>query len=247
MKNITQQGLYSHWQKILAHQQNDFRSIAITELITKYLDASIPLADLGCGTGIQSVFLNKKGFNVTGFDISNEMLSMAISYAKLNRIKKLKFFNKSLKQLSEGKKQFKQAICLDVLEHIKDDEKAIKEIYSLMINGSKLVLSVPAHQHLYGQKDKAIGHYRRYSYDEIKIKTENAGFTIEKIFYWNFIGYLAVSLNKRISKGSISESFRQSNSFSDKLKQLILKRWFTLIENTISMPNGLSIIVLANK
>ncbi len=44
-----------------------------------FLDKSKTIiADFGCGTGIDSICLSKLGFNVTGFDISDEMLNKAL-------------------------------------------------------------------------------------------------------------------------------------------------------------------------
>jgi len=45
------------------------------------------VADFGCGTGIDSICLSKLGFDVTGYDISEEMINKAIQNAEKHRTK----------------------------------------------------------------------------------------------------------------------------------------------------------------
>lgn len=67
---------------------------------------------------------------------------------------------------------FDYILCLDVLEHIEQDEKVLKNIKTLLQHTGKgcLCIKVPALPFLYGQNDQAIGHYRRYSIQIFKSK-----------------------------------------------------------------------------
>ncbi len=53
------------------------------------------------------------------------------------------------------------AYSLNVLEHIKDDDKAIVDLYRCLKPGGCLLLYVPAFQILYSQMDQHVGHFRR--------------------------------------------------------------------------------------
>ena len=48
-----------------------------------------------------------------------------------------------------------------VLEHVENDLKEIEEAKKLN-KGGHLIIIVPAHQKIYGNLDKAVGHFRRY-------------------------------------------------------------------------------------
>jgi len=63
---------------------------------------------------------------------------------------------------------FDAILYIDVLEHIENDkEEALGAVGHLKTGGHLIVLS-PAHQFLYSPFDKAIGHYRRYSLEELR-------------------------------------------------------------------------------
>jgi len=48
---------------------------------------SIKILDIGCGTGRHSIELAKRGYNVTGIDLSECMLERAIEKAKESKVK----------------------------------------------------------------------------------------------------------------------------------------------------------------
>src|SRR3989338_7377722 len=65
------------------------------------------------------------------------------------------------------KREFNTVVCLNVLEHIKDDRAAIKNLFQLLEAGGYLILLVPSHPNLYGVIDASIGHFRRYAKDDL--------------------------------------------------------------------------------
>ena len=78
------------------------------------------------------------------------------------------------------------AICLNVLEHISDDRRALRQLQAVLPPGGALALLVPAHPILFNSIDRAIGHFRRYRKKEMVEKVREAGFRIEQLFYFNF-------------------------------------------------------------
>src|SRR5207302_1798418 len=58
---------------------------------------------------------------------------------------------------------FDLIVCMNVLEHIEDDYRALRHMLSLLRPGGTLFLLVPSHDLLYSDFDRASGHYRRYS------------------------------------------------------------------------------------
>jgi len=92
-------------------------------------------------------------------------------------------------------------LSINVLEHIHEDEAELAN-YSKILSACKgtLCLFVPARPEIYAPIDKDFGHFRRYTRPELRRKLEAAGFTIERLTYFNWIGYFAWWLNFRILK-----------------------------------------------
>ncbi|HEV7484896.1 MAG TPA: glycosyltransferase [Thermoanaerobaculia bacterium] len=97
---------------------------------------------------------------------------------------------------------FDTVVCLNVLEHIEDDRGALARLRDVLVPGGKLLLFVPADQSLYGTIDKQVGHFRRYSREELRQLIEVAGFTVDKIVYQNWFGRFGWWLNGRVLKRS---------------------------------------------
>jgi SAM-dependent methyltransferase len=77
------------------------------------------------------------------------------------------------------------AVCINVLEHIEHDDRALRNMHDILMPGGKMLLFVPAGQYLYGHLDKALGHYRRYSLQPLSNLVRAQGFEIVEIFYMN--------------------------------------------------------------
>ena len=113
---------------------------------------------------------------------------------KLN--KKIKKF-KGIKLLSKYyKSNYDTIIYLDVLEHIKDDEKEILRAYKKLKKKGNLIVSVPAFQYLYTDYDRKIGHYRRYNKKSFEIIFEKLKLKKYQMTYFDSIGYILIFLSK---------------------------------------------------
>jgi SAM-dependent methyltransferase len=73
-----------------------------------------------------------------------------------------KIINGDISNLSFDFK-FDVILYIDVLEHIEKDALEINMATKLLTPGGQLVILSPAHQWLYSEFDKSIGHYRRYN------------------------------------------------------------------------------------
>jgi glycosyltransferase involved in cell wall biosynthesis len=96
--------------------------------------------------------------------------------------------------------EFDTVVCLNVLEHIENDEAALQRLHEVLQPGGRLVLFVPADQKLFGTMDTQVGHYRRYSREEITRVMEAAGFQTETVFHQNVFGRLGWWFNGRVLK-----------------------------------------------
>jgi SAM-dependent methyltransferase len=78
-------------------------------------------------------------------------------------------------------------VCLNVLEHLKDDKKCLRNIFSILAPQGKAVVLVPCDQGLYGKLDEILGHERRYTAEELRSRMEEAGFRVETVLNFNHI------------------------------------------------------------
>nr|WP_243039159.1 methyltransferase domain-containing protein [Dyella sedimenti] len=72
-------------------------------------------------------------------------------------------------------------ICaLDILEHVLDDDKALRELSRVAAADARLLLSVPLHMSAWSGFDEFVGHYRRYEPAQIADRLAAHGWSIEQ-------------------------------------------------------------------
>ena len=138
---------------------------------------------------------------------------------------------------------FGLVVALDILEHINDDVKTIKQIHSLLKSNAKFIINVPAHMFLFNGHDILLHHKRRYVQSELKSKVINCGFNINKLTYWNFLLFPLTIFFKIISNNS---NINETNGWVNKVLYKILCIDNFLIKN-ISLPFGVSLFCVAQK
>jgi SAM-dependent methyltransferase len=84
--------------------------------------------------------------------------------------------------------RFDTIICLNVLEHVREDRHSLATLYQLLQPGGRLILLVPALPMIYGTLDRALGHFRRYTPAELRRKYAEAGFRMRHLEYFNLAG-----------------------------------------------------------
>ena len=133
------------------------------------------------------------------------------------------------------------AVCMNVLEHLKDDELAVNTFGKRLKSGGLLVLLIPAGPWLYGEIDRRLGHYRRYSKSSVRDLARKTGFEIVKLRYFNFIGLWGWWWNARMAK-SLTQSDFQIRLFDNWIVP-----WLSRLEAVIPPPVGQSLLVVARK
>jgi SAM-dependent methyltransferase len=97
-----------------------------------------------------------------------------------------------------AEQQFDTVICLNVVEHVEDDVAALRNICSVLQEGGKAIVLVPQGPGLYGSLDKVLGHFRRYTREQLSAAAERAGFKVINVFGFNKSGVPAWWLNTRL-------------------------------------------------
>jgi glycosyltransferase involved in cell wall biosynthesis len=95
-------------------------------------------------------------------------------------------------------------ICLNVIEHIERDEDALRHFSDILAPGGHAIILVPAHPRLYSPADRALGHFRRYTEDELRSKLAAAGLEVVHLEQFNRLGTLGWWLNARLGRTDLS-------------------------------------------
>jgi SAM-dependent methyltransferase len=98
--------------------------------------------------------------------------------------------------LSEIGSKFDLIYTSNVLEHIENDLESLREVYRSLAPTGRVLIYVPAVAWIYSRLDRQLGHYRRYSKNEIESKLAMAGFSIEMSEFSDSLGLLAWSITK---------------------------------------------------
>ncbi len=96
--------------------------------------------------------------------------------------------------------RFDTVICLNVLEHVTDPDRCLRNLVPVLEPGGKLLLYVPAGQRLYGTLDEALGHRCRYSRATLRREMEAAGLVVERMEGFNRFSVPGWWLNGKVLK-----------------------------------------------
>lgn len=94
--------------------------------------------EFGCGSGDAAQVIYEQGYKVTSTDIS----SYAVKKAK-KLYPRIHFFKHDVQEEIINKKQYDLVIALDVIEHLENPKKAIKNMYDLIKPNGLVLCSTP--------------------------------------------------------------------------------------------------------
>jgi glycosyltransferase involved in cell wall biosynthesis len=102
-------------------------------------------------------------------------------------------------------------VCLNVLEHIAEDEHVLRAYFDLLQPGGHAIILVPAHPSLFSPCDEALGHQRRYTSVDLHSKLQRAGFEVVSMEEFNRLGVAGWYLNKQLGRRDLNP--RQMRAF----------------------------------
>ena len=109
-----------------------------------------------------------------------------------------------LEHASAGRK-FDTIICINVLEHIADDEGVLSLFGEFLEPGGRLIILVPHDPALYSEVDRILGHCRRYTREGLEQKLAARGYSVERCLGFNRVGGLGWRISgKLFRKKSLS-------------------------------------------
>lgn len=226
----------THWWFVV--RRSLIRSI-VAEL---KLPPNAAILDVGTSTGTNLRLLKDMGFtNFLGLDRSPE----AIHWCK----------EKGLGTVRQGDvcaipfpdESFDLILATDIIEHVDDDIKALKELQRVLKKSGHIVITVPTFPSLWGLQDDVSHHKRRYRRSELLEKLGKSGFERSKGFYFNFLLFAPIWLSRQVIRIANVE-LESENQVNTPLLNWILKAIFYLdvtLAPILNLPFGVSLLILA--
>lgn len=162
------------------------------EFASRFIGNNDKILDVGCGDGILMYFIRNNSKKVYGIDNSGKELQNARKRGMI--VKKVDLDREKIPFIASS---FDCMVCLDVIEHVKDPEKLLREINRVSKVGGKLILATPNVRftnHLFDlvimgrfpktSTDPSLydgGHLHFFTYGDIIELLKKTGFRIAKI------------------------------------------------------------------
>lgn len=199
---------YDGWELPLFDLSKNFRKYQF-DLIKEFVSGNV--AEIGPGNGIILKLYLDHCDKLDLFEPDKNL------YSKLNdkfsNSKKITVIND---ELNTSSNIYDVILYLDVLEHIEDYEKEILKAHNALKKGGYLLINVPAFQFLYSDFDKDVGHFRRYSKKDITNLCSNYNLEINKLKYYDSIGFFLSFLSK-MTRSNYKKNFEKKIKIWDSL------------------------------
>ena len=216
----------------------------ISSIISKFVfkNNKLKILDFGAGSGANTIALTHYGEVYVYEENKNALQLLKKRFEKIPDIFVLDEINENI--------FFDLIIASDVIEHIENDDEIIKFFSRVLKNDGNILITVPSYNFLYTERDKVLGHFRRYNINALKKKT-NKYFKIIKLSYYNFFLFflsvvLFVFLKLFKIKSLITSPENTPNFFLNNLFYKIFSSEKFLLKY-LNFPFGASIVYLAKK
>jgi SAM-dependent methyltransferase len=208
--------------------------------------------EVGCGTGSVLRVLKEacpEGL-VIGMDYFEEGLSWARARAGCPLIQ-------GDLQAPPFAARFDLIGLFDVLEHVEDDERALRDLHALLNPDAVLLLTVPAHASLWSYWDEVCQHHRRYSVAELKSKLVGAGFRVEYLTEFMSLLYPLMWLGRRLRTAVPARREDERRKLAERelrilpgvngLLEWLLRPETRLVAGRRTLPLGTSLVAVTRK
>ena len=153
----------------------------IVDTLSKYYVKDSTVLDFGAGIGtLANIWSNELLQKPDCVEIDQEYISILQDRG----------YN-SFSCINEIKKKYDFIYTSNVLEHIQDDNDAIRTLHSLLNEQGTIAIYVPAFMILFSSSDIAVNHFRRYGKRELIDKMNAANFEVTQCYYSDSVGFFA--------------------------------------------------------
>jgi SAM-dependent methyltransferase len=260
---VTQGSLEPDVARLVAAEDRHFwfcaRNHAIEKLIRQIianLRSGYHVLEVGCGTGnvLRVLETTCTRGTVVGLELSWERLRFARQRVTT-----------PLVQGDLHRPPFKTPFDLiglfDVLEHVPEDVRVLKDLSALLAPQGVLLLSVPAHPRLWSYFDEASSHYRRYTLDNLGRALTSAGYRIEYLTQYMASLFPLMWISRKLTARHRAATAAQNFQHAWRLAQhdlsvvpvlnsflfFLLRMEVPLLVRRYRLPIGTSLLAVARK
>lgn len=234
-KSLYDNEIKSWWYRV--------RRSLVSNIIKRYTKRNnLNILDVGCGTGALMLELSRFG-NISGID----MAQTAIDFCKSRGINNVRLGNAL--DIPYEDNSFDVVLALDVIEHIKEDELAMRELKRVLKPNGILITFVPAFMILWGITDVISEHFTRYKKKDFKKKILSSGLDIVRISYFNFFLFIPILIVRKIVN-LFNIKVKNENNMTPGIINTILYSIFSIelvLLNYINLPLGVSLFCISKK
>ncbi len=210
---------------------------------------NLKILNVGAALGASTVLLQEFG-EVTSIEYNQECCDF------VNDLLGLGLMQGSITELPFKDSEFDLVCAWDVVEHVEQDELAIKELHRVCKPGGYTFTTVPTFKFLWSEHDVINQHVRRYTMRNylLLFDKEMAGIYFKS--YFNFFLFFPVAIFritsawiKRDSKNkqARSDNSRLNNSFISRLLFYIFRSESFFLKRGFHFATGISLMVISRK
>ena len=171
------------------------------------------ILDAGCGPGVFVYEIAKRfpSCEVIGIDIDEDRVARNKIVAEKSGLTNCRF---NVQSVTEIEGDFDLVLTLDNLEHIEDDDLALRQLYSVLKPGGKIIIHVPGFRRRtfwFGWRVNfdVLGHFRPgYTKEQISEKVERAQFEVNEVYStYSWIETVTTSISYYITKAEMKNKY----------------------------------------
>lgn len=221
------------------------RLILVDWVLKKYLGRASTLLEVGCGTGFMLDGL-RRSFPTLRLAATDALVASLVHAA--TRLTGIPLYQVDARRIP-FREEFDAVAAFDVIEHIDEDEAALREMSAALRRGGLMVLTVPQHPWLWSAVDEWSHHRRRYTRQELVTKVRAAGLEVVDIASFSslLLPFLALSRlwpargeydpAAEIRIGAVANAFASAVSALERL----------LLRAGVRFPAGGSLLAVARR
>ncbi len=233
----------SEYKNYFEKEDRHFYYVALHELIADlartYLHTrNAAILDAGTGTGGLAAKLQAFG-RVSAIDPH----PLAVKYSKM---RKVQIKQARVEKMPFPKNKFDLVTCIDILVVVKNDLKALAELWRVTKPGGILILRVSAHEWLRTGHEQVVLMNRRYEMAEITRKMKMSGWKIEKKSYMHTTLLIPLWIKSLVGSKLAVSNIRDTGEITNRVMLAIIRmeNWWL---KRFGLPNGIGILIVARK
>jgi SAM-dependent methyltransferase len=174
------------------------------------LPGPLQTLDAGCGNGAFTMYAARIGNQAIGLSFDPENNRTAEGRASLLGIGNARFLDMDLREVdryAEGLGRFDQILCMETIEHIRNDRKLVADLAALLRPGGRLLLTTPYkfYRPMLGDalsEEEDGGHVRwGYTHDEIRQLMDECGLDVlSEEYLCGFVSQKLTNLLRLLSR-----------------------------------------------